>query len=166
MTIQIDDNIRIELIQEGHASSIHQLVDSNRDYLRTWLSFVDKMQTIEFAEKFVRISMQRNKKGNEFAFVIFFEHVMVGRIGVYKIDYEKKVGEIGYWIGEKLQSRGIITHICRVLIDFCFKDLRLQRVDIKCRNTKFKSKTVAQRLHFTYEGIISEAELGDENIFI
>ncbi len=68
--------------------------------------------------------------------------MMVGRIGIYVIDYEKKVGEIGYWIAEKLQGRGIITHIYRVLVDFCFKDLGLQRVDIKCRNTNSKSKAV------------------------
>ena len=47
--------------------------------------------------------------------------MMVGRIGIYVIDYEKKVGEIGYWIAEKLQGRGIITHICRVLVDFCLR---------------------------------------------
>ena len=71
MTIQIGDNIRIELIQEQHTSSIYQLVDNNIDYLRTWLSFVDKMKPIEFAENFICISMQRNKKENRFAFVNF-----------------------------------------------------------------------------------------------
>lgn len=48
---------------------------------------------------------------------------------------------------------------------FLFKDLGLQRVDIKCRNTNSKSKAVAQRLHFTYNGVLSEAELGDEQDF-
>ncbi|GAB4454150.1 MAG: hypothetical protein Fur0028_09600 [Bacteroidales bacterium] len=104
MIISIDENIRIELIEEKHTQSIFDMVNENRNFLRKWLPFVDRMQTVEFTKNFVNGTMQRNLEGNEYAFVIFNFNVMVGRVGVYKIDTQNKIGEIGYWIVENAQG--------------------------------------------------------------
>ena len=159
MIINIDENIKIELINENHSQPIFDIVDQNRIHLRQWLPFVDRMQTVEFAENFVKGTMQRNKDGNEFAFVIIENDKVIGRIGVYKIDGQNKIGEIGYWLAENLQGKGIITKSCKALIDFCFSDLQLNRIEIKCGTENFKSKTIPEKLNFTREGVIREGEL-------
>ena len=159
MIINIDENIKIELITENHSQPIFDIVDKNRIHLRQWLPFVDRMQTVEFAENFVKGTMQRNKDGNEFAFVIIENDKVIGRIGVYKIDGQNKIGEIGYWLAENLQGKGIITKSCKALIDFCFSDLQLNRIEIKCGTENFKSKTIPEKLNFTREGVIREGEL-------
>ena len=159
MIINIDENIKIELINENHSQTIFDIVDQNRIHLRQWLPFVDRMQTVEFAENFVKGTMQRNKDGNEFAFVIIENDKVIGRIGVYKIDGQNKIGEIGYWLAENLQGKGIITKSCKALIDFCFSDLQLNRIEIKCGTENFKSKTIPEKLNFTKEGVIREGEL-------
>ena len=159
MQIKIDDKIRIELIEEKHAQSIFNMVNENRNHLRQWLPFVDRMQTVAFAQNFVHGTMQKNKAGNEFAFVIFENDRMIGRIGVYKIDRQNKIGEIGYWIIEGAQGKGIITKSCQALIDYCFNELDLNRIEIKCGTKNIKSKTIPERLKFTQEGIIRQGEL-------
>lgn len=158
MTINIDDNIRIELIEEKHTQSIFNMVNENRNHLRPWLPFVDKMQTIEFAKNFVNATLQRNKEGVEYAFVIFNNDQMVGRVGVYKIDNQNKIGEIGYWLIENAQGNGIVTNCCKRLIDFCFNDLNLNRIEIKCGTGNFKSNAIPEKLNFTKEGVIRQGE--------
>ena len=159
MTITIDNNLKLELITENHAQPIFDMVDANRTYLRPWLPFVDRMQTVEFAQNFVKGTMQRNKEGNEYAFVIIENENVIGRIGVYKIDGQNKIGEIGYWIIEGLQGKGIVTKSCKAIIDFCFSDLQLNRIEIKCGIENFKSKIIPEKLSFTKEGIIRQGEL-------
>lgn len=159
MTINIDQNIKLELINENHAQPIFDLVDANRMHLREWLPFVDRMQTVEFAENFVKGTMQRNQDGNEFAFVIIANGKVVGRIGVYKIDGQNKIGEIGYWLAENLQGKGIITQSCKAIIDFGFSDLQLNRIEIKCGTENLKSKTIPEKLNFTHEGVLRQGEL-------
>ncbi|MBJ7427726.1 MAG: GNAT family N-acetyltransferase [Bacteroidia bacterium] len=159
MIINIDDQIRIELIEEKHTQSIFDMVNENRNYLRPWLPFVDRMQTVEFTKNFVTGTMQRNKDRIEYAFVIFNNDKMVGRIGVYKIDYQNSIGEIGYWIIENSQGNGIVTKCCKGLIDFCFNDLKLNRMEIKCGTENLKSKTIPEKLNFTKEGVIRQGEL-------
>ncbi len=159
MTIKIDDKIRLELIEEKHVQSIFDMVNENRNYLRSWLPFVDRMQTVDFAQNFVKGAIQRNKDATEFAFVIFNNDKMVGRVGVYKIDTLNKIGEIGYWIVQNSQGKGIITKSCRSLIHFCFSDLELNRIEIKCGTENLQSKTIPEKLDFTNEGIIRQGEL-------
>ena len=159
MTIKVDENISLELINESHAQPIFDMVDKNRKHLREWLSFVDRMQTIEFAENFVKGTIQRNKDGNEFAFVITKNRMVIGRIGVYKIDSQNKIGEIGYWIIDDFQGKGIVTKSCKAIINFCFTELQLNRIEIKCGTENFKSKTIPEKLNFKKEGVIRQGEL-------
>jgi ribosomal-protein-serine acetyltransferase len=159
MKIKVDEKLRIELINEKHAQLIFEMVDKNRIHLREWLPFVDNMQSVEFSENFVKGTMQKNKDGIEYAFVIFENEIAIGRIGVYKIDKQNKIGEIGYWLVEYMQGKGIVTKACKAIIDFCFMDLNLNRMEIKCGTENLKSKTIPERLNFSKEGIIRQGEL-------
>lgn len=159
MRMQVNETISIELINEKHAQPIFDMVDENRAHLRVWLPFVDRMKTVAFAHDFVRGSMQRNQDGDEHAFVIIDGQMVVGRIGVYKIDHQNKIGEIGYWIIERAQGKGIVTKACQAILDFCFDDLKLNRVEIRCGTGNARSKAIPERFHFTHEGIIRQGEL-------
>jgi ribosomal-protein-serine acetyltransferase len=159
MTITIDNTLRLELITEKHAQPIFDMVDGNRLHLRPWLPFVDRMQTVEFAKNYINGVLQRNKEGNEYAFVIIENDTVIGRIGVYKIDGQNKIGEIGYWIIEGFQGKGIVTRSCKAIIDFCFSDLQLNRIEIKCGTENYKSKTIPEKLNFNKEGVIRQGEL-------
>jgi ribosomal-protein-serine acetyltransferase len=107
----------------------------------------------------VKGTLQRNKDGNEFAFVIIVDNKVIGRIGVYKIDHQNKIGEVGYWLAESMQGKGVVTKSCKALIDFCFSNLHLNRIEIKCGTENFRSKTIPEKLNFTKEGIIRQGEL-------
>jgi ribosomal-protein-serine acetyltransferase len=159
MKIKIDENLRVELINASHSELIFEMVENNRAHLREWLPFVDRMKNVQFADNFVNETMQRNKGGIEYAFVIFESGIAIGRIGVYKIDHQNKIGEIGYWLVKNMQGKGIITRTCKTIIDFCFINLDLNRIEIKCGKENLKSKTIAEKLNFSNEGIIRQGEL-------
>jgi ribosomal-protein-serine acetyltransferase len=159
MKITINESTSLELINESHSQAIFELVDTNRLHLRKWLPFVDRMQTVEFACNFVKGTMQRNKDGNEYAFVIIANNKVIGRVGVYKIDNQNKVGEIGYWLAENQQGKGIITKSCNAIIDLCFLELQLNRIEIKCGTENYKSQSIPEKLNFTKEGVLKQAEL-------
>ncbi len=158
MKIPVNSHISLHLINESHALPIFELVDQNRVYLREWLSFVDKMDTIAFAKTFVKGTQKRNQEGVEFAFVIVDRDVVMGRIGVYKIDQQNKIGEIGYWISEKAQGQGIVHLACSALLPFCFNVLGLNRIEIKCGVENSRSQSIPSKLGFVNEGMLRQSE--------
>jgi ribosomal-protein-serine acetyltransferase len=123
MTIKIDDHLTLEPVDEKHARELFELVVKNRNYLKEWLPWVNNMQDIDFIEGFIRGSIKRNKDGSEYAFVIINEGKMVGRIGLYKIDGQNKIAEIGYWVAQDIQGKGIVTACCKSLINYGFYQL-------------------------------------------
>jgi len=159
MKIQISENITIELVENRHAQGIFSLVETDRDYLRTWLPWVDYANSVEFIENFVKGSQQRNKDGVELGLVILEKEKVIGRIGVYKIDSQNRIGEIGYWIGKDYQGRGIVSDCCKRLIEYCFDDINLNRIEIRCGVENLKSQFIPKRLNFKLEGVIRQGEL-------
>jgi ribosomal-protein-serine acetyltransferase len=158
MTIPINADIVLEPIDQKHAQELFELVVENRNHLREWLPWVDNMQDVAFIQNFISGSNQRNKEGNEYAFVIIGNNKIVGRIGVYKIDNQNKIGEIGYWVMQGLQGRGIIAGCTKAIIDHCFQHLQLNRIEIKCATENSKSQKIPERLGFKFEGTIRQGE--------
>ena len=158
MKIKVDQNLFVELIKPSHAALIFGMVDHNRAHLRPWLPFVDRMQDVTFAENFVKGTISRNQSGNEYAFIIFFDELPVGRIGLYKIDHLNKCGEIGYWLITTAQSKGIIQKTTKALINYGFDHLGLHRLEIRCATENYKSQAIPEKLGFTREGIIRDGE--------
>ncbi len=158
MVIQTETKAHLELLQPGHSLQLYELAAANRQHLNPWLPWVAKMQAPDFMVNFIAGSMQRNKAGDEFAFVIFNGIEMMGRIGIYKIDHQNKTGEIGYWIGENFEGKGFVSASCKALINYFFHTLNLNRIEIKCALENDKSRSIPTRLGFTHEGIIRNGE--------
>lgn len=158
MIITVDQHLKLELLTPDHAAVLFDLIDKNRDELRVWLSFIDRMQTIEGVEIFIKYSHQRSLLQQEFAFLIFENDEPVGRIGVYQINPINQHGEIGYWLIPSHEGRGIMRKSCQALIHFCFSNLPINRLEIKCGTENHKSQAIPEKLNFTKEGTLHEAE--------
>ncbi|MEO8146582.1 MAG: GNAT family protein [Bacteroidia bacterium] len=158
-TIKVDDTISLEIVDHAHAGTIYNLVDANRQQLREWLPWVDNMHTVEFIKNFITDSKKRYDEKSDFAYVILLNDTIVGRIGVYKIDHQNKIGSIGYWLGYDIQGKGIITKTCKELTSYCFNNLDLNRIEIKCGTENYKSQAIPERLNFEKEGTIRQGEL-------
>ena len=65
-------------------------------------------------------------------------------------NWGKDSAEIGYWIGEKYQNKGIITKASRILIERAFKDLNVNGIYGTFNLDNFKSKKVMEKLRFKY----------------
>ena len=155
----IRPGIELRLLEERHASAAFALMDRDREYLREWLDFVDKTRTEEVWRKFVRASLEQFAACEGFTAGIWEGDQFLGVIGTKKIDWANGKAEIGYWIGRVFQGRGIMTDACRVVLDYLFGELRLNRVEIHCATGNARSAGVPRRLGFTLEGIRREAEL-------
>ena len=74
------------------------------------------------------------------------------------MDYENKKATIGYWLDKEHQGKGIMTRSVKILINFAFTELGLNRIQINCAPENTKSSSIPKRLGFTKEGITRQAE--------
>ena len=158
MKIQVDDTISLEFLEEIHAESLLNLVNANRTYLREWLPWVDQMHTVANFAYYISETKRRAAEKTDFGYAIIIDKNIAGRIGLHHINQQNKIGEIGYWLADGLQGRGIITKCCTAIINHGFTQLGLNRIEIKCATENNKSRAIAEKLQFKQEGILKQAE--------
>ena len=159
MTLTIDQEIRLELTSERHAEGLFEALVHNREHLSKFLSWVDHMQSVDDFHSYIKNCESLYEQGMEVSFVILANEVVVGRIGLHHINDQNKCAAIGYWLTKDAEGKGIITKSCKELLNYGFRDLRLQRIEIKVAVENVRSQAIPETLHFVKEGILRQAEL-------
>ena len=62
-------------------------------------------------------------------------------------------GQIGYWVDQRLAGRGIIPTAVALAVDYCFRSMRLHRIEIAIRPENVRSLRVVAKLGFRPEGL-------------
>lgn len=155
--IKVDQNIRLKEIGLEDVETIFKTIYAKREYLSEWLPFVGETNDISYTQTYVQSVVDSNS--NELVCVIFYDNKLVGLAGMKDTDFENKKTEIGYWLSDEYQHKGIITKSCKALIQYAFNELDMNRIQIKAATGNYKSQRVAERLGFQREAIEREGEL-------
>lgn len=158
LSITASPDVTLRLLQEADAERIFTLTDQSRPYLREWLPWVDGTRHVEDTRRFIRVGLRQKAENNGFHMGIWYQDELVGVISYNYINREKRQTELGYWLGQAYQGKGIMTAACRGMIRYAFEALGLDRVEIHCALGNHKSRAIPQRLGFREEGILTQAE--------
>lgn len=158
MTLPVTDTISLELISKIHAIPIFDLVSENRQHLRQWLPWVDNMRTVQNFDTYIQNTMKELAAGRQLSFIIIADGSVVGRSGIYNINKQVGTASLGYWIGEAFEGKGIITKVCKKLIELSFSELKLDEIEIRCATDNIKSEAIAKRLKFNRKFVVKKGE--------
>lgn len=157
--LRINDDLRLERVNLSMAETIFNAIDRDRDYLKMWLPFVEFTHQVSDTERYLqRVNEETLNETNEI-FSIWLKEEFAGLVGFNHIDHLNKKAEIGYWLTEKMQGKGIITVCIESLTSYAFQKLKMNRLTIKVAVGNKKSAAIPQRLGFKSEGIERSGEL-------
>ncbi len=155
--IRVNQKIRLELINTSMAEIIFETIDRDREYLKKWLPFVNYTSKVEDTEAFIAsITRAGNKK--DLVYTIWYNEEFAGLIGFKDTDWVNRKTELGYWLAEKMQQKGIITACVEKLVRFAFQKQRMNRVQIKVAEKNLPSEKIPLKLGFVYEGTERQGE--------
>lgn len=89
----------------------------------------------------------------EFAIVDAASGRYLGGIGVNQRNFEHNFANVGYWVRESCQARGVATQAVRLAIGFAFETLELTRVEIIAAADNLPSRRVAEKAGAKLEGM-------------
>jgi ribosomal-protein-serine acetyltransferase len=157
-SFRIDADTELRLLENRHTEELFALTNQNREYLRKWLPWLDNNKSVEDSRAFITRSLIQYASNEGFPTGIWFKGVLAGVIGYNKIEWSNRTASIGYWVGASFQGKGLATRACRALIDHAFNEFGLNRVEIRCATGNKKSRAIPERIGFTQEGTIRQAE--------
>lgn len=157
-TFMINTDTELKLLEERHAEKVFSLIDQSRDSLRNWLPWVDATKTIHDSKDFINAGLRQFSNNNGFQAGIWYQGELAGVIGLHHIDWSNRATSIGYWLGRKFEGKGLMTKACRAVVDYCFTELKLHRIEIRAATENHKSLAIPERLGFQKEGCLRSSE--------
>jgi ribosomal-protein-serine acetyltransferase len=157
-TLRVDDEISLQLLEMQHKDELYELVDSNREYLREWLPWVDRTKSAEGYNEVFPMWLHNFADGNGFEAGIRYKGKLVGMVGIHPVDWAKKTTTLGYYLVEEASGKGIMTRSVKAALRYAFEELKLNKVEIHCGVKNRKSRAIPERLGFHLDGIMREGE--------
>lgn len=154
----IDEEVTLKVLNRKDADILFPLINKSRSYLRQALPWIDDVRTKQDMIQFIQSGFSIYAAGKGITAGIFYNHDLVGEISFNHLDFVNRIGYIGYWLGEMYQGKGIMTRSVKGFINYGFTELNLERIDIRMDPNNKKSQAIAERLGFSFEGRIRQAE--------
>ena len=166
--LPIDSKLSLVQPTVDMASTLFDLVDSDREHIRQFLDFVDVTKEPADEIKYINMKLSGQVKGMDRLFLFSYEDKLVGSIDLHFIDSRNKKAEIGYWIHSSQAKKGITTKSVKKVCQIAFEEMGLNKLTIVADTENIGSNAVAIKSGFSLVGtdkedIIMYGDLRDMN---
>ncbi len=157
-------NVTMRELCRSDAGEIFSVIDAERGYLGRWLPFVQFTRTAADSQRYVDSVLDAAYR--EAVFTLRERELLIGLIGFKDTDPFARTTEIGYWLREAWQGRGIVTRAVDRLCRMAHDEMGLYSVTIKCATGNLPSNRIPQRLGFRLDHVERRAELLEDGHYV
>jgi ribosomal-protein-serine acetyltransferase len=153
--LQVDDELSLVLAEDRHARVMTDLIVRNQARLAKWEPWAEHPATVEGTRAYIRTALEDFVRGRQISTIMAVDdgRRFIGRCGM-RINAQLGVGDVGYWIDREYEGRGLTSRASRALITAAIDELGLRKIDIRTSVGNRRSRALAERLGFTFEGIL------------
>ena len=160
-SILINDDLLLRSYKPEDAPELFRCVDGSRAHLRPFLNWVDHTTRVEHSLQFIQMSIAQQAAGEGMALGIYLqqERKLIGGIGMHQYNRDQKRAQIGYWMSDKFCGKGLMSRSAERFVDFLFRKVDLNKIEIHSLPENTRSLALAQRLGARQEGHIRQSYL-------
>src|SRR6218665_3686381 len=117
---------KIDRIKNLLPEEFYQLIDKNRSHIeKTFPVTPANSDSLEKAQNFIKLSLEKesNKEGFHFYAREMNTNDLIGYLCVKSVDIRISKCELGYFVDEDFQGKGITSKMVAIALDFCFNEL-------------------------------------------
>ncbi|OWW19191.1 GNAT family N-acetyltransferase [Noviherbaspirillum denitrificans] len=149
------EGLCIRPFRAGDAEAFAAAVRESVATVGQWLPWCHSAYGAKEARVWIGQCAVRLNMGVSYDVGIFTEddETLLGGVAINQIDHVHNAGNVGYWVRESMQRRGIGTRAARMIAKYGFDTLRLTRLEIVAAEHNHPSRAVAERLGARFECI-------------
>jgi RimJ/RimL family protein N-acetyltransferase len=142
-----------------HAAQVHSVVPANKAHLLPWLPWV-RAEPLSWDMRLESLqALRRNfNDGADLIYGLFDRSTgdYVGGAGLHGSP-TAATKEVGYWIAAAREGAGLVTEAVAALVAVAFDVMCVTRLEIRCSLDHVRSRNVAERAGFRFDGILESA---------
>ncbi|MGN6742601.1 MAG: GNAT family N-acetyltransferase [Amnibacterium sp.] len=152
----LGDGGALALRDLASAGAMHRLTAANLARLRHWEDWAFAELHEDATRAYTRIQLAAFGEGRSLPLAILQDGAYVGSLGA-RIDLQRETAELGYWIDEAFEGRGLVTRGVRAVVAHLAADRDIHRFEIRTAVHNTRSRAVAERAGFRLEGVLTGA---------
>lgn len=121
-----------------------------------WVLTIPSPYTEEDAVSFLRFAADQRAAERGAHLGVFAEgedgEGLAGGVALAPVDWGNRTAQLGYWTALSFRNRGIARAASRLLVDWAFGPLALERIELTCAPDNVASSRVAEAIGFRREG--------------
>lgn len=82
---------------------------------------------------------------------------VIGTVGCFWTSKQAKAMELAYAISEEHWGKGLVAEASQAVMDYCFKEFSLKRIQARCKVENKASSRVMEKIGMTHEGTLKSA---------
>lgn len=165
LLIDVPERIETERLilrcpQPGDGVLVNAAVSESADALRPFMPWAQTVPSLEESELVCRRAQARFRLREDLMLLMFeraadrSEGRCVGGTGLHRISWSVRRFEIGYWCRSACTGQGFVTEAVQALTRTAFDRLGARRVEVRMDGNNERSRKVAERAGFTFEGVL------------
>lgn len=144
----------------GLGQAINAAICESLEQLKPWMPWAQVAPTVEESEAVMRNQHAKFVLRSDLVYQIYAKTPdgqpgrLLGGTGLHRLNWSVRRFEIGYWIRTSAQGQGYVAETVRALTQMAFTELRARRVEIRMDDQNLRSRAVAERCGFEFEGLL------------
>lgn len=151
--IVCSDNLKLRLLTKQDAMPIFEAISNQRIYLGKWFAQHNEPIKLEKIKASIEKFTEPQDSPNDIIYIIEYESDFAGFIGLKCIDWYNNKAELECWVQEKYQHLTIMLEAGSRFLEYIFRKVNLNRLEVKTTQDNIKLRDFTRRLGFSQEGI-------------
>jgi len=154
------ERLLIRVPKPGDGAILQEAYLESYPRLKPWFPWAQTESSVEEREEFMRQQYARFIKREDMMLMLFLrnEHKLIGCSGLHVQNWDVPSFEIGYWVRSGYEGQGYIIEAVNRITEFGFKEMKANRIFIRCDINNLRSQSVAKRAGFLFEGTFRNFE--------
>ncbi len=148
------ERLIIRVPRPGDGAPGNAAIRESAAELQAWMPWANPLPAPEDTEEVYRQMAAQWLTRESLPFILLRKDdgLFVGGSGLMCRDWTVPFFEIGYWVRTSLQGQGYVTEAVQAQTQFALDVLGARRIEIRMDTRNDRSKAVAERAGYTFEG--------------
>ncbi|CAM3668889.1 Putative ribosomal N-acetyltransferase YdaF [Vibrio aerogenes CECT 7868] len=152
--------IRLTAPSVAHAAEVYDAIQESKTVLEEYLPWVPEHMTQAFVVSTTEEAIQNFETcQKELRLTIWHRQTncLLGMIGLIIRDMSVPYFEIGYWLRTSVTGHGYASEAVGLVEQYAIEKFGALRIEIKAASCNMKSRAVAERCGYQFDGILRNA---------
>jgi len=150
------DELKISKYLNKDESERYNTLKDSIEVLREWFQFFNTDDLVQLNRNWINETQLNWESGREYCFKISSKSSdrQLGEIRINHVNKMHKFANITFFTRVGEEGKGIVTRSVKKIIEICFNDLNLNRVELYMSINNLASKKIAEKVGAKLEGVM------------